>query len=306
MLGATISRNFVYLNRKQELSTDDVWSYSLLGSAVASFFSVFPCMVLQTVTELVGPHSQRLVLWCLVIVLATAGIILSQYALWDLFGHTEAFYRLDKYNTTEGYPQGCSPELDFELVNRTETDYYRAMVWEQYCISSADTQNLQYLVAVGFGLQTPCYLFCLLTALVALLPAISPIRPSSSPGQYIKKQYGMLATHFTWTMKYLRPLMGLFYLGMTWLFLAKFMSYRREVKTLAPSTDQDSDWSFGQILALAQWIPVVISVLSSWKKNTPPPVLEGKMLLHDYEAVDHSDGRGSETSYKSPARHTTV
>ncbi|KAI4595506.1 hypothetical protein KJ359_006852 [Pestalotiopsis sp. 9143b] len=124
--------------------------------------------------------------------------------------------------------------------------------------------------------------------------------------EYIKTRYGTIARRFTRTIKYLRLVMGLIYLAMTWLFLAKFISYRREVKRLAQSTDQDSDWSFGQILALAQWIPIVISILSSWRRNTPAPVSEGKVLLHDYEAVDHSDRRGSETSYKSPVRHTTV
>lgn len=329
MLGATVARNFMYFHRKDELRTDDVWSYALLGSALTSVFSIFPCMVLQSVTGIISSHNQRLFLWSLLIVLAIAVGLMSQNTLGDLFRVTDAYQRL--FVQDQFLKEPPSDDLynqDAGLYNDTVQQagyYYRAMIWEKYCFPISDTQMLQSLVTVGFWLQTPCYLLCLLTTLVVLAPAICPIHPSSSPGEYIKSRYGPLASDFIWIMRSLRLVAGLVYLAMTWLFLAKFISYRREVKNLASSTDQDSDWSFGQILALAQWIPVVISVLSSWKskdrfksirflsimvltisENTPAPRSEGNVLLHDYETVGHSDRRGSETSYKTPARHTTL
>lgn len=276
MLGATVARNFVYLDRKDELRTDDVWSYALLGSALTSVFSIFPCIVLQSVTGIISSHNQRLFLWFLVVVLAIAVGLMSQNTLGDLFRVTDAYQRLfvkDQFLKDQFLEDPPSDDLHNQDIgvyyNTAEQSgyYYRAMIWEKYCFPTSDTLMLQSLVTVGFWLQTPCYLFCLLTALVVLVPAICPMRPSSSPGEYVKNRYGTLASDFIWIMRSLRLVMGLVYLAMTWLFLAKFISYRREVKNLASGTDQDSDWSFGQILALAQWIPVVISVLSSWKSK---------------------------------------
>lgn len=270
MLGATVARNFVYSNRKEELHIDDVWSYALLGSALTSVFSIFPCMVLQSVTGIISSHNQRLFLWCLVVALAITVGVMSHNTLADLFRVTDAYQRLAQDQFRLETPSDDLYNQAVGVYNETvkQAGYYnRAMIWEKYCFPPSDTHNLQSLVAAGLWLQTPCYLFCVLTALVVLLPAICPIRPASSPEEYVKKRHGTLASRFTQTMGCLRLMMGLVYLVMTWLFLAKFISYRREVKRLASGTDQDSDWSFGQILALAQWIPVVISVLSSWKSK---------------------------------------
>lgn len=268
MLAATVARYFIYLHDSARLHADDVWTYTLLGSAFTSIFCVFPCLVIQTVEGFSKPSYQRLFLWSLVAALSITVEILFHLTFQDLFPKIEAVGRQEQFSEN-AYPAGYSYEADEKIYNETvyETGIYRAMIWEQHCGVKGTTQLLRTLVDVGFGLQAPCYLFFLLAILMTLIPVHSPIQMSSTPSGYARTHYGKLMGHMRTAMMVIRPLFGLVFLAVASFYLGEFIIYRRQVKRLAPSTDADSDWSFGQILALAQWVPVALDFMHEWKSE---------------------------------------
>jgi hypothetical protein len=58
----------------------------------------------------------------------------------------------------------------------------------------------------------------------------------------------------------LRVANGVLCLIIMWLFLIFFAHYRRTVQDLAGRSDDDSDWTFGQVLSLATWAPVIVEL----------------------------------------------
>lgn len=52
----------------------------------------------------------------------------------------------------------------------------------------------------------------------------------------------------------------LIYLVATWIFLFKFTVYRNTSKKRAGASNKDTEWSFGQILGLTSWVPVIVDL----------------------------------------------
>ncbi|KAF3010291.1 hypothetical protein E8E14_004426 [Neopestalotiopsis sp. 37M] len=307
MLAATVARYFIYLHDRARLHADDVWTYTLLGSAFTSIFCVFPCLVIQTVEGFSKPSYQRLFLWSLVAALSIAVEILFHLTFQDIFPKIEALGRYDQFSAND-YPAGYSYEADEIIANEAvyQTGIYRAMIWEQYCSASGMTQLLRTLVDVGFGLQAPCYMFFLLAILMTLIPVHIPIEMSSTPNGYARTRYGKFMGHLRTAMMVIRPLFGLVFLAVASFYLGEFIIYRRQVKRLAPSTDADSDWSFGQILALAQWVPVALDFMHEWKNNPNPAVESDFKVLQGYEHVYNIDEHSRKGSYKRSITGQTV
>lgn len=54
---------------------------------------------------------------------------------------------------------------------------------------------------------------------------------------------------------------GVLCLAVMWVFLGLFTVYRQDVATRMSGLDGDNDWTFGQVLAVAQWVPVGIDLV---------------------------------------------
>ncbi|KAK6220665.1 hypothetical protein LQW54_001856 [Pestalotiopsis sp. IQ-011] len=63
MLGATVGRYYIFQKHQDGIDVDDVSFYTWLGSAFMSTFSIFPCLMLQTVADLSGSRYSRRFLW---------------------------------------------------------------------------------------------------------------------------------------------------------------------------------------------------------------------------------------------------
>ena len=101
---------------------------------------------------------------------------------------------------------------------------------------------------------------------------------------------------------YMRVVNGLACLAFMWLLLAKFVEYRETVTQLAAGADQDSTWTFGQVLALATWAPTAVDFLSvyfckSYYSNSRTPVKLTRFL------GSRSRRRSSRTSLGSVHHH---
>lgn len=47
-----------------------------------------------------------------------------------------------------------------------------------------------------------------------------------------------------------------------WTFLFLFTAYREAVKSKAGESDQDTEWTFGQVLSLVTWAPVALELIT--------------------------------------------
>ncbi len=71
-----------------------------------------------------------------------------------------------------------------------------------------------------------------------------------------------------------------------WFILAWFIVFNVNQERHAGASDQESQWSFGQILSLATWVPVVIELAYVWWE-TPAHAINGK-LMDPFEVIDVS------------------
>lgn len=60
----------------------------------------------------------------------------------------------------------------------------------------------------------------------------------------------------------LRVVNGVLCLVIMWLFLCLFDNYRHAVQDLAGRSDDDYEWTFGQVLSLATWAPVIVELIA--------------------------------------------
>jgi hypothetical protein len=86
-----------------------------------------------------------------------------------------------------------------------------------------------------------------------------------------------------------------------WLCLGWFIHFQEQRNNLGGADNKDTEWSFGQILAVATWVPVIIEFVYIWWEK-PVKALSGR-LMDPYEVKEVS----SETErFESPRRRETV
>lgn len=85
---------------------------------------------------------------------------------------------------------------------------------------------------------------------------------------------------------------GVLCLAVMWVFLGLFTVYRQDVAKKMSGSDGDNDWTFGQVLALAQWVPVGIDLVVVYicelisSSLRLMPWLAKFSLLHSIAGVD--------------------
>lgn len=63
---------------------------------------------------------------------------------------------------------------------------------------------------------------------------------------------------------YFRLANGFLALVFMWLFMILFTVYREDVRVRAGPADEDSEWTFGQVLSLATWAPVAVELINAY------------------------------------------
>lgn len=301
MLGATVARYYAFQKHQDEVDADDVSFYTFLGSAFMSTFCVFPCLVLQTVADQSESRYTRLFLWCTTIGLAAAVWALSLPSIDYFLELTRAF---DNYEAATKLSDLDKHDYDLLVAHKTlyRPGIYRALIWEKHCDSGGIRHRLRTLLTVGLIVQAPGFIYSLFTSLVA---ATSPWR--SDPFHRLHRRCGSAFNLPEPLNRIVRLVIGTIYLAFALLFLASFIQYRHIVKNLAPSTDADIDWSFGQILALAQWAPVGLELMSAWRSENLFPLLSSMLChaadpcvleLHQEERNKKRNGQSLNTSYE--------
>lgn len=72
-----------------------------------------------------------------------------------------------------------------------------------------------------------------------------------------------------------------------WASLCIFIYFRKESNRKSGVTNQEHIWSFGQVLGLVTWVPVLVEFVYIWK-NGPKEALTGQ-LMAPYQVVSDNE-----------------
>ncbi|KAK6063407.1 hypothetical protein SCUP234_13393 [Seiridium cupressi] len=219
MLGAATVRFYgLMTDPNEERST-----YATIGSVSMSAFSIFPALILQAVTDGQRTHILRQVLWFAVISLTVAVEIMYRKTYYDL----------------EGLPNDPDPSFENATLQRA---------WVEHCESFGLRKQLEW------GLTT-AHVILGLNCLWWLYYFIVTILPQRWHEQMGKTDVGQFFAH---CRRCTRALDGLVCIAIMWALLVLFEKYRHSIQVYTGHSDADSEWTFGQVLALATWAPVFV------------------------------------------------
>lgn len=209
---------------------DDSFSvYGLLDSVFLSSFTVFPAFVLQSLSYELRRRRIRLFLWFLVLACAVAVDVLYE----------------------KKFVKALSSESNVLKVfgNEKEVGQY---IWFVLCEDEALYNALRATVKAGHIVMI---INC--SWWVYYVAASVGGRKWTPAFQQHTKLWAIWVKLRLW----LRLGNGLLCITVMWVFLGLFTVYRSDVSSKANSADKDNQWMFGQVLALATFVPVGIDLV---------------------------------------------
>ncbi|KAJ4393281.1 hypothetical protein N0V93_002489 [Gnomoniopsis smithogilvyi] len=225
MLVAAVTR-YVQIH----LHPDKTYSlYGLMDSVFLSAFSIFPCFILQSLSHELRRRRVRLFMWLLVLIFAI--VVDVEYNKYFL----DVFSSEDKLEATLG----------------TEQEFGQ-FVWLALCQSIPLMDSLETTLKVGHGLMVANCSWWVYYVVAGL--GGRRWRPA------IEAKAGKLWKWWESARLWLRVGNGLLCLAVMWTFLGLFTVYRADIAKKAAGTDNDSEWSFGQVLTLVTWIPIFVDL----------------------------------------------
>lgn len=204
--------------------------YGLLNANFMSSFSIFPALALQSLSPGLRRKRIRLFLWFLVIIFALT---------------VEVLYR---------YVYGAY----FQFLWNQDT-----MVSEDIWLAKCDSHKMRSVLA---SMTTAGHVFLALNCLRWLYHATATFRRGAleklKDGRPDYSAAGPWRRRWEASQPYLRLLDGAVCGLFMWTFLFLFTAYREAVKQKAGESDQDTEWTFGQVLSLVTWAPVALELIT--------------------------------------------
>ncbi|KUI53129.1 hypothetical protein VP1G_00371 [Cytospora mali] len=233
-------------------------SHSMFGlenCVFLSAFSIFPAIILQSLSFDLRRRRIRLAMWDLVIIFAVT---------------VEVLYRLKYRRWVDDY--------QFMLSQSSDMTQFSQETWFLVCQKESLRQSLQTLLSVGHAimlLNSASWLYHVAEIYTGKwwVPALQ------SRTRLWRRWEGCKLL--------LRLFNGYICLAIMWAFLGLFTAYRHDVMKKAGEADQDGDWTFGQVLSLTTWIPIGIELLSVYIYGAHKGV--EKSLSTRYRVVDRND-----------------
>ncbi|KAH9888715.1 hypothetical protein F4778DRAFT_785914 [Xylariomycetidae sp. FL2044] len=186
----------------------------------------------------------RQILWLVVVALFFA--VMCQYAT----------AKDDRILASLRSMEDTLPKFDF----RTDR-YYRELIWLDACTNPEELYRLDYSIYA----TRIILVLNLLWLIHYLIGGMVLVR------RFLRARYEVFETPRLWKAHgakllmwwdRLRPVLryanAVLCCALMWATLVLFVQYRESVHQKAPTTDKDSEWSFGQVLALATWVPVIV------------------------------------------------
>lgn len=202
-----------------------------------SSFSIFPALALQSLSPGLRRKRIRLFLWFLVIIFALTVEVLYRYVYGAYF----------KY-----------------LWNQD------TMVSEDIWLAKCDSHKMRSILA---SMTTAGHVFLALNCLRWLYHATATFRRGAleklKDGRPDYSGAGPWRRRWEAAQPWLRLLDGAVCGLFMWTFLFLFTAYREAVKQKAGESDQDTEWTFGQVLSLVTWAPVALELITVYLCGCP-------------------------------------
>ncbi|KAF2871749.1 hypothetical protein BDV95DRAFT_48225 [Massariosphaeria phaeospora] len=225
-------------------------------SMLMSLYSVLPAAALQIAAGCVLRRTRgaRLV-WSLI-----AGLVVVVLALYVSVPYLHPDSALTK-------------AVDWSSLRNLDGRLDVDMQWELRCPPFKPFLHVQYFSTAFGSLLVFVLLVCI--AISVLVTSRPPSKPS---------WYDCWPARFRWFRWFS---VGAVFVAM-WFCLGWFVHFRKGLLRAAGKTNKDLEWSFGQILALATWVPVLAELVYIWKQG-PVKALSG-LLMHPYKVVEITAG----------------
>lgn len=232
--------------------------YGLVCATYMGIFSIFPPLLLQTVAADLRRRRIRLTLWLVVITfgLTVAGLDLN---LRTSKAQLEKLMNRDSASVDNVWEYDCEPQhlrdaLE-DTLNLAEVILLLSISWWIY---HAVPSRLWDRLCSTFGMQDHLW---------KIWPGVS---------HWILVIYQIICCVAMWAS------------------LGLFTRYRFRVQATMGSSYKDSQWSFGQVLALTTWVPLVVDLVTIYLYG-PEDALQGKMSEH-YSVVESTSADESRTA----------
>jgi hypothetical protein len=220
-------------------------TYVQFSSALISLFTIFPTVLLHACAS---NHLRRgkfrqgvwVFVGCLTIAISALFFNIGSSALIGLQG-------------INAKHAGKEEEVDkVEVFLRKASDAENQNLWEYNCVDPGVMQ--------GFVIVITITLLCMVVTTIVyliILKNVLRIPFLKSKGRPKLKRF---RKNWWWVS-------GLLAFGGMWATLAMFVYFRTAFNRRAGTTNKDEEWSFGQILALSTWVPVVVELLFIGRKG---------------------------------------
>lgn len=263
MLGAAITRYSSYLRNPDRSTT----VYALFGSCFMSTFSIFPAVILQCVHRGLRKHHIRQFMWFLVIGLTIAVNIL--------------YRRVYKDRSWSTRPD------DWEWTGIRENAQFGEFIWLRLCDPRAIRQELENLLTgahIVLAINAGAWMLMWIGHIIFTM-GFSKERRETWLARKDENKFLRRLCNARHAVMIINALFGLV---VAWCMLVFFHNYRSEVTVISNRSNIDLNWTFGQVLALATWAPVLVDNTSIYFYGTTDGLTSS--LPKGYKAV-REDGR---------------
>ncbi|KAL8345307.1 hypothetical protein RB601_005372 [Gaeumannomyces tritici] len=240
MLGAVIAR-YLLLAREFGVSARQ---YEIVTAGFMAHFSVLVPILLESISDALRRTHLRLILWFVVVA---------------LFSGVTAFVRILEQRLLS---------VDMNRLHPAHP-WTRGFYWWNHCHDIRFYDNILRKTADAGAAVIFINVLWYLYALLYQIPCCKT-RFDRVGRQWLVKQLKPYRSHFR--------LLNAFVCGvMIWLFLGIFHLYREDVLRRAGETNKDAVWTFGQVMALATWLPVVFDLVHLLIRRYPEKALQQKI-----------------------------
>ncbi|KAI1330201.1 hypothetical protein F5Y16DRAFT_364311 [Xylariaceae sp. FL0255] len=264
MLGAALvrlSHSFLQVDGSPLVKGE--WDfYSIIISPYMSIFSVLPALILQSTEPALPRHWFRIIVWVSTAILALVNEILFETFFQKLFHITSTDQHLSARQITS--------------LDNTQQEW----VWLSYCSGLNLLINgilpIYYLGLAVLVLNTVIWI-AYHAKKIKPFNKINPLRLNA----FFKK----------WGNRF-RVINATVCALVMWIMLGVFTAYRIEVDSKANPDNDNEEWTFGQVVALATWVPAIVEFFTILLHG-PEKGLSIKVSMR-YEVVprtEHADGK---------------
>lgn len=170
-----------------------------------------------------------------------------------------------------------------EIDRLLEEDPDHQLKWESFCVTKLGADRANWAFTIMLGIITILVLLDLIIVANAL--RIPFLRSERRP-----------ILRSVWRYRWV--LSAFFALQAMWVCLGIFFWFRNELNKHAGQENKDRQWTFGQILAVATWAPVIMEFYVLWRDGAEKGltgllsdryvVLSGDVVQHNEKDVDAS------------------